>query len=166
MHEIQPLIEYIIQTYNFEIYPCSIPRSRYQYLKRAFYLFILSKVSKKLFFFLRDKVSPIKYLEERPNRSIWLIRRDENNRISHEVEIRTVPVESSIYTTDLYGEFEPVLNGDNYKLKIYTSLSSVEDCTFPFNHKTSNECIDFHFSRFDDLKRDLRDKKLKQLVWV
>lgn len=105
MYKIQPIIDYIIDTYEFKIAPCSIPRSDFQYysafhaiLKRYFYLFILNKVSEKLFFFLRDKISPIKYREERPDGSIWLNKRDDNGLIFYEIEIRPVPAETTEVT--------------------------------------------------------------------
>lgn len=163
MYKIQPIIDYIVDTYEFELTPCSVPRSEFQYLKRNFYLFIMKKVSEKLFFFLRDRISPIKYLDERPDGSIWLSKRDENDRIFYEVEIRPIPTEATFYTTDLAGIFKPILDGTNYKVKIYTQLSSVEDYTFPFNYKCGTKSIDFHFSKFSDLKRHLRDKKINSL---
>ncbi len=107
MLKIQPIINYIIDTYEFEITPCSIPRSDFQYHKRNFYIFILNKISKKLFFFLRDKVSPIKYLDSRPDGSIWLSKRDKYNKLAYEVCIRPYPPETSIYMTDTTGIFKP-----------------------------------------------------------
>jgi len=77
MYKIQSLIEHIEKVYGMEQVPCSIPRSPFQYFKRSFYIFIHNKISKKLFFFLRDKVSPIKYLDERPKGEIWF-RKKEN----------------------------------------------------------------------------------------
>ena len=76
MCKVQPIIDYIIDTYEFEITPCSIPRSNFQYFKRNFYIFIYNKISPKLFYFLRDKISSIKYLNKIPNGSIWLSKRD------------------------------------------------------------------------------------------
>lgn len=163
MYKIQPIIDYIVDTYEFEFTPCSLPRSEFQYLKRDFYIFIMRKVSEKLFFFLRDKVSTIKYLDERPDGSIWLRKRDENGRIFYEVEIRPVLTSSTFYITDLAGIFQPILDDTNYKIKIYTQLSSVEVYTFPFNYKCGTKSIDFHFSKFSDLKRHLRDKKINSL---
>lgn len=165
MYKIQPIIDYIIDTYEFKIDPCSVPRNDFQYSKRDFYLFIMKKVSEKLFFFLRDKISPIKYLDERPDGSIWLNKRDKNGRIFYEVEIRPVPIESTFYTTDLSGIFKPILDDTNYKVKIYTQLSSVEDYTFPFNYKCGTKSIDFHFSKFSDLKIHLRDKKINHILF-
>lgn len=164
MYKIQPIIDYIVDTYEFELTPCSVPRSEFQYLKRNFYLFIMKKVSEKLFFFLRDRISPIKYLDERPDGSIWLRKRDDDGRIFYEVEIRPVPTKATFYTTDLAGIFKPILDDTNYKVKIYTQLSSVEDYTFPFNYKCGTKSIDFHFSKFTDLKSCLRDKKLKSII--
>ena len=63
MYKIQRIEQHLEKVYGFEITPCSIPRSGFQYFKRNFYIWIYRKVSEKLFYFLRDKVSPIKYLE-------------------------------------------------------------------------------------------------------
>lgn len=171
MYKIQPIIDYIIDTYEFKIDPCSAPRSDFQYLKRDFYLFIKKKVSEKLFFFLRD-ISPIKYLDETPkwkskylHDSIWLSKRDENSRTFYEVEIRPVPTESTFYITDLSGIFKPILDDTNYKIKIYKNLSPIEDYTFPFNYKCGTKSIDFHFSNFSDLKIHLRDKKINHILF-
>jgi hypothetical protein len=166
MYKIQPIIDYIVDTYEFEVTPCSVPRSDFQYFKRNFYLFILNKVSEKLFFLLRDKISPIKYLEERTDGSIWLKKRDNNGRIFYEIEIRPVTAEEVIYITDLAGIFKPILDDNNYKIKIYTNISSVEDYTFPFNYKCGQKSIDFHFSKFTDLKSLLRNKKLKSILLI
>ena len=71
----EQIVEYIVNTYEFEVVPCSIPASEFQYIKRNFYIWIKNRISEKLFYFLRDKVSPIKFLNERPDGSIWLRKR-------------------------------------------------------------------------------------------
>lgn len=72
MEQINQIVNYIEDVYEFEVVPCSIPSSEFQYIKRNFYIWIMNNISKKLFFFLRDKVSPIKFLKERPDGSICL----------------------------------------------------------------------------------------------
>ena len=97
MYKIQSVIDHIEKVYGFEVVPCSIPRNNFQYFKRGIYILIHNKISKKLFFFLRDKVSPIKYLDERPKGEIWLRKKNSEGEILIEVEIKPIPVESCIY---------------------------------------------------------------------
>lgn len=163
MYKIQSVIYHIQKVYGMELVPCSIPRSQFQYLKRSFYLFIHNKISRKIFFFLRDKVSPIKYLDERPNREIWFRKRNSEGRISIEVEIRPVPVEACIYLSQDSGLFSPVGN-ENYKVKIYQQLSDVEYISFPLNHINGEEQVDYYFSKVDELKTELRNHKLKNIL--
>ena len=163
MYKIQPVINHIEKVYGLELAPCSIPRSQFQYFKRSFYIFIHSKISKKLFFFLRDKVSPIKFLEERPDKEIWFRKRNSEGRISIEVEIRPIPVEACIYISQDSGFFKPIGN-ENYKVKIYEQLSDVENISFPLNHINGNEQVDYYFSKVDELKQLLRDYKLKTIL--
>lgn len=161
MYKIQPVIEHIEKVYRFEVVPCSIPRSNFQYFKRYIYLFILNKVSKKLFYFLRDKVSPIKFLDERPNKELWFRKRNSEGKVSMEVEIYPIPVEACIYTTDYKNIFKP--SDENYKVKLY--LEGVREImTFPLNHIRGIENIDAHFIDVPELKEILRDYKLKTIL--
>jgi hypothetical protein len=162
MSKIQPLITYIERAYGLELVPCSIPRSQFQYLKRSFYLFILNKVSERLFYFLRDKVSPIKYLEERPKGEIWFHKRNSEGRISIEVEIKRIPSESCIYIDNESGLFNII--GEDYKVKIYPQLSDVEHISFLVNHINGEKQIDYYFSKIDELKTELRNYKLNKIL--
>lgn len=162
MSKIQPLITYMESAYGLELVPCSIPRSQFQYLKRSFYLFILNKVSERLFYFLRDKVSPIKYLEERPKGEIWFHKRNSEGRISIEVEIKRIPSESCIYIDNESGLFNII--GEDYKVNIYEQLSDVEHISFLINHLNGTDQVDYYFSKVDELKQALRDYKLKNIL--
>jgi hypothetical protein len=162
MSKIQPLITYIERAYGLELVPCSIPRSQFQYLKRSFYLFILNKVSERLFYFLRDKVSPIKYLEERPKGEIWFHKRNSEGRISIEVEIKRIPSESCIYIDNESGLFNII--GEDYKVNIYEQLSDVEHISFLINHLNGTEQVDYYFSKVDELKTELRNYKLNKIL--
>jgi len=162
MYKIQPVIEHLEKVYGFKVSPCSIPRSQFQYLKRSFYLFILNKVSERLFYFLRDKVSPIKYLEERPKGEIWFHKRNSEGRISIEVEIKRIPSESCIYIDNESGLFNII--GEDYKVNIYEQLSDVEHISFLINHLNGTEQVDYYFSKVDELKTELRNYKLNKIL--
>ena len=165
MYKIQPVIEHIEKVYGMELVPCSIPRSQFQYFKRSFYIFIHDKISKKLFFFLRDKVSPIKFLDKRPKGEIWLRKRNSEGKISIEVEIKPLPTYQFIFSNDSSGLFHPInKEGENYEVKIYEQLSDVENIEFPLNHINGKEQVDYYFSRVDELKQVLRDYKLKNIL--
>ena len=97
MYKIQFIIDHIEKVYGFEVVPCSMPKNDFQSFKRSIYILIHNKISEKLFYFLRDKVSPIKYLDERPNKEIWFRKRNSEGRVSIEVEIKRIPSEACIY---------------------------------------------------------------------
>ncbi len=174
------VINHIKNVYGFELVSPSIPRNEFQLLKRNFYLFILNNVSEKLFYFLRDKVSPIKFMLERPDGEIWFRKRFDKNtcvdlsdastiQLDHlvsanpgflcEIEIRPIPVEAAIYLPNDKGVYKPDHTG-NYKVKIYLSNKEVE---FPLNIKCGVECIDAYFTYVPQLRESLRDYKLKKL---
>ena len=164
MYKIQPVIEHIQKVYEFEVVPCSIPRDNFQYFKRHIYLFIHNKISKNLFFFLRDKVSPIKYLDERPKGEIWFRKRNSEGKVSIEVEIKPIPPEACIYVSNRNESGLFVIGSENYMVEIYKQLSDVENIEFPLNHINGKEQVDYYFSKVDELKRVLRDYKLKTLL--
>jgi hypothetical protein len=165
MYKIQPVIEHIEKVYGLELVPCSIPRSQFQYFKRSFYLFIHNKVSQKLFYFLRDKVSPIKFLDERPKGEIWFRKRNSEGKVSIEVEIKPLPTYQFIFSNDSSGLFHPInKEGENYEVKIYEQLSDFENIEFPLNHINGKEQVDYYFSKVDELKQILRDYKLKNIL--
>ena len=150
MYKIQPLISHIEKVYGLELVPCSIPRNNFQYFKRNFYFFIYNRIGENLFFFLRDKVSPIKYLDERPNGEIWFRKRNSEGRVSIEVLIRPV-------TYELTGR-------ENYRVKIYHQHHSTENISFDINHINIEKKIDYYFSKVDELKTELRNYKLNKIL--
>jgi hypothetical protein len=79
----------VVSRYGFKEVPCSIPKNNFQYLKRSFY-FKIHSISPKLFYFLRDKVSPIKFLDERPDGSLFYSIK-ENGKTIHELCIEKHP---------------------------------------------------------------------------
>lgn len=171
-----PIVDHIVDVYGFEITPCSIPSSGFQYLKRDFYIFLMDCKLNRLSFFLRNKVSSIKFLKERPNGSFWLRKR---MGTLCEIEVTPVPAETMMYIPDGKGIFK-VSASDNYKITIHygefkTSefyknqvfiphVAKGSECkTFPVNFINTTSQIDAHFSDIPELKMLLREYKLNQL---
>ena len=160
----EQIVNYIENTYEFEIVPCSIPASELQYIKRNFYIWVNS-VSKKLFYFLRDKVSPIVFLKERPDGSVWLRKRMSNGEL-FEIEIKT------IYLYDHNGnEVEPYFN---YSIRLFFDL---DDFFIPVKsvgntglyeeiklEKLDTILIDKHLCQIPELKEFSRNKKLENIL--
>jgi hypothetical protein len=162
VYKIQFIIDHIEKAYGFEVVPCSIPKNDFQSFKRSIYILIHNKISENLFYFLRDKVSPIKYLDERPNKEIWFRKRNSEGRVSIEVEIKRIPSEACIYIDNESGLFNII--GEDYKVKIYEQLSDVEHISFLINHLNGTDQVDYYFSKVDELKQVLRDYKLKNIL--
>ena len=161
----EQIVDYIVDTYEFEIVPCSIPASELQYIKRNFYFLIMNSVSKKLFYFLRDKVSPIKFLKERPDGTIWLRRRMPDGKLC-EIEVKT------IYLFDHNGkEVKPYFN---YSIRLFFYLA---DFFIPVKsvgntglyeeiklEKLDTILIDKHLCKIPELKEFNRNKKLENIL--
>lgn len=161
----EQIVEYIVNTYEFEVVPCSIPASEFQYIKRNFYIWIKNRISEKLFYFLRDKVSPIKFLNERPDGSIWLRRRMSDNKLC-EIEVNT------IYLFDHNGnEVKPYFN---YSVKLYyyidgffIPVKSVGNTGLYEEiklEKLDTILIDKHLCQITELKEFNRNKKLENIL--
>ena len=161
----EQIVNYIENTYEFEIVPCSIPASDLQYIKRNFYIWIMNSVSKKLFYFLRDKVSPIKYLNERPDGSVWLRKRMSDGKLC-EIEVKT------IYLFDHNGkEVKPYFN---YSIRLFFDLDdffipvkSVGNTGLYEEIKLENLdtiLIDKHLCQISELKEFNRNKKLENIL--
>lgn len=174
MQEIQSIIEHIKSVYGFEITPCSIPRSNFQILKRNFYIFIQRNISDKLFYFIRDKISPIKFLKVRPNGSIFLKKRlyttlpGDGLQISLcEIEILPVPPETSIHITDYKKIFKPVEGYDNYRVTIYyPNIYTSHNFDIPISSFNGREQIDAYFCDIPEFKKILRDYKLYNILEI
>lgn len=166
----EEIVNYIENTYDFEIVPCSIPASEFQYIKRNFYIWIMNSVSKKLFYFLRDKASSIKFLKERPDGTIWLRKRMSDDKLC-EIEVKT------IYLYD-YNESEikfdyPVDSElERYTLKPYFnySIRLVNDYLYVHNldeiqiEKLDTILIDKHLCQSKELKQFLRNKRIENIL--
>jgi hypothetical protein len=157
------ILEHIKNAYGFESIPCSIPKDDFQSFKRNIYIFIYNRISKKLFYFLRDKISPIKYLDKRPNRSLWFQKRNSEGKVSIEVEIIPISHDACIYYDNDSGLFKKM--GENFKVEVYIQQKiSHENVLFLLNHINGIEQVDYYFSKVDELKKDLRDWKLKDIL--
>ena len=161
----EQIVEYIVNTYEFEVVPCSIPASEFQYIKRNFYIWIKNRISEKLFYFLRDKVSPIKFLKERPDGTIWLRRRMSDNKLC-EIEVKT------IYLFDHNSnEVKPYFN---YSVKLYyyidgffIPVKSVGNTGLYEEiklEKLDTILIDKHLCQITELKEFNRNKKLENIL--
>ena len=86
----------LVENIGFKQQPFSIPKNKFEYIKRNFYIFILRNISEKLFYFLRNKISPIKYIlydnikNQASILNIFYILRDKNNNIISELHISKV----------------------------------------------------------------------------
>lgn len=158
------IVNYIVDSYKFEIVPCSIPSSEFQYIKINFYIWIMG-ISKNLFYFLRDKISPIRFLSERPDGSVWLRRRMSNGELS-EIELK------KIYLFDYNGnEVKPFFN---YSIRLFFDI---HDFFIPVKsagntglyeeiklEKLDTLLIDKHFCQITELKEFNRNKKLENIL--
>ena len=150
----EEIVNYIVDTYEFEVVPCLIPANELQYIKRNFYIWIMNSVSKKLFYFLRDKVSPIVFLKERPDGSVWLRKRMSNGEC--EIEVKT------IYLFDHNGnEVKPYFN---YSIRIDNGYLYVYNLDEIQIEKLDTILIDKHLCQSKELKQFLRNKKLENIL--
>ncbi len=162
MQKIRSLVDHIIEVYDLELVTPNIPRNEFQYFKRNFYLFIKNNISERLFYFLRDKISPIKFMLERPSGEIWFRKRFDDNLI--EVELVNIPSEASIYVNDSKSSFKPINGDGNYMIRIYSNWiwSSIgKPIEFPVNTTSG---IDAYFQDVPHLKQKLREFKLKKIL--
>lgn len=164
MQEIQSVIDHMVGVYGMEIVPCGIPRNNFQHFKRYFYLLIKDKISEKLFYFLRDKVSPIKFLKDRPQGEIWLRKRNLEGRIEFEIELKPLPIEACIYYS---GHRDPLLDinkGNNYRVRVYHQINEIEDVEFLVNGFNGDKIVDKNLSTIPMFRHLLRDYKLNKLI--
>jgi hypothetical protein len=160
----EEIVNYIKNTYDFEIVPCSIPANEFQYIKRNFYIWIMNSVSKKLFYFLRDKVSPIKFLKERPDGTIWLGRRMSNGNL-FEIEVKTIYLYDHSTQVKLPdGNYTFPTEYHNYSIRLandYLYVHSLDEIQI---EKLDTILIDKHLCQSKELKQFLRNKKLENIL--
>jgi hypothetical protein len=160
----EQIVNYIENTYEFEIVPCSIPASEFQYIKRNFYIWIMNSVSKKLFYFLRDKVSPIKFLEERPDGTIWLRKRMSDNKLC-EIEIKTIYLYDHSTQVKLPdGNYSFPTEYHNYSIRLAYDYLYVHNLDEIQLEKLDTILIDKHLCQSKELKQFLRNKKLENIL--
>lgn len=136
------IINYLTDFYGFEKLKTSIPKNEFEYLKRNFYLFILNKISDKLFYFLRE-VSPIKYLENHPHGSLYF-----NKRVDNQIYELIIDIKQFIP--------EPLI-----RLSFYGSRNYMEKKVIK---KVTKKDIDTLLSKDKHFKSLLRENKLKSIL--
>lgn len=155
------IITYLENVYGMKVAPCGIPKNEFQRLKRNFYIWIKSVFGDKLFFFLRDRVSPIKFLEQRPDGSVWFLRRNESGKINYELCLMPVPIEACIYCPGHNNQLLDITAGNNYRAQLYFGDDNSID--FVVNYHNSQKIIDAYFTKVPKFKEDLRNYKLSKL---
>lgn len=136
------IINYLTDFYGFEKLKTSIPKNKFEYLKRNFYLFILNKISDKLFYFLRE-VSPIKYLENYPDGSLYF-----NKRVDNQIYELIIDIKQFIP--------EPLI-----RLSFCGSRNYMEKKVIK---KVTKKDIDTLLSKDKHFKSLLRENKLKSIL--
>jgi hypothetical protein len=166
--KILQLQEYIQDVWGFEIVTCAIPKNKFEYFKRWIYLKIYER-NKKLFYFIRDKVWPIKFLDERPDGSLWFQKRCGLDNLQFEIEIIPTPPEVTYYITCTKSVFKPV--GNCFKVKVYQKASVYSHITgvsliktFPVSETNLTESFNLHLSDFPELKQELREYTLNKVL--
>jgi hypothetical protein len=139
----EKIINHIENIYGFQLVPY-IPKNQFQLFKRNFYIFILRNISERLFYFLRDKFSPIIFKDGRPDGEVWMKRKFET---LYEVEIA------------------PILNRNYFKVTLYYSCNFDGSTlkSFLIGSNKIIECIDSNFSSIPELRKILREHKLKEI---
>lgn len=140
----EDIVKYLLYL-GFEEVPCKIPKNKTQIFKRYIYLFI-KNYSNKLFDFLL-RVSPIKFLKERPNKSIWFSFYD-NGKIVTEIEIRPSTFIPSGYTQLTH-------------VRMYNTEGLIE--YFHSDESTIEEFKEFLY-RDKYIKCLIRDKKIESIL--
>lgn len=134
-----------LSKYGFVETPCSIPKNKFQFFKRYIYLRIYDK-SPKLFYFLRDRVSPIKFLSERPDGSLWFSIKGSDGRELYSLSI------------DKWGNHS--VNGQ-FIQTIRVGINS-EETIIPLGENMI-ESLDKFLKTFPDLKSKYRNYRLNQI---
>jgi len=163
--KILELSNYIEDVWGFKVVPCGIPKNSFEYFKRWVYLKIY-EYNKKWFYFIRDKVWPIKFLDERPDGSMWFQKRSELGNLQFEIEVMPIPPEVTHYTTCTKSVFKPI--GNCFKVKVYQQSSDIYGATliktFPVSEMNLNESFNLHLSDFPELKQQLREFNLSKVL--
>lgn len=138
----------IVSKYGFQEVPCSIPKNNFQYFKRGIY-FKIYEISPKLFYFLRDKVSPIKFLKDRPDGSLFFSIK-ENGITTYELGISGHP-------------FAGLATGVRYSISIGSNHSKMIYSIEYFSEADIINNLDKDIQNFPELKGKKRKFLLDQL---
>lgn len=147
--------DYLVNEYGFEINGSSIPKNDFNYYKRNFYLWIFKNVNKKLFYFLRDKVSAIKYIKERDDKSLWFSYKLNGKTIT-EIQLQYIGVQYNDYSIkyewgircrDKYNTLGNTLNkdisSDRLKYKLDAFICKIEELKPIVRERSINKILNY-----------------------
>jgi hypothetical protein len=140
--------EYLVDIYGLERQPCSIPKNKFESNKMDFYLWVNKYISSHLFYFIRDKISPIKYLKESLDGYIGLILRNDKGVLINEILIR------KHYYIDTDSEY--------YTLMIYDLSGSVQ--SYEILENNYKEMIDNFLSMINTFAPMVREKRINDVL--
>tara|TARA_R110000772_G_scaffold1210_4_gene4305 strand:- start:943 stop:1413 length:471 start_codon:yes stop_codon:yes gene_type:complete len=149
------ILEYAINEYGLEKHPCCIPKNMFENLKISFYLWIKKKVSEKLFYFIRDKIWSIKFLDENPNGYIPIIYRHR--------ETKRIVVEFFVERKSDYHNghaFESTTN--NWILSTYDDGDRITDEVV--DEEKYKEVVDRFLSRIIFFRPIVREKRINRVL--
>lgn len=154
------IIEYVISEYGMEKHPCCIPKNKFEDIKIDFYLWIRRNISEKLFYFIRDNICSIKYLDENPNGAIPIIYRD---KITNKILVEFfVEQKKDFHFRDSTNSKEIGEMSGNLVLNTYVDDSIL--CVEIVNEEKYKEIIDYFLSRIDILAPIVRDKMINNVL--
>lgn len=145
---IQHITDYLMDNYGFTEVPCNIPKNKFERIKRSLYITVNDYLGFKCMSFIR-KIYPIKVLDDRPDRDVWLrlgnieahIEPFAYDKITfYEVDDIFSPIETCNYKISIYN--------NNYFFWFYTNL-----LCYP-------ESIKNYLMKVDDIKSQYRNKIL------
>jgi hypothetical protein len=156
MNEIYKIVDYL-STLGFVVNPCLIPKDGWERFKMDY---IASKKS-SIFKFIIKKF-PLQYLDERPEKSIWLGLK-QNKRTIVEIELKP---KSKAYPAGFMTFEYDKFDFTEWKVNLMCDGKSESFFLYMNNHDY-DECIEeieYHFIRVPILKEIIRDKKLEAIL--
>lgn len=180
MQNMNMIVEYV-QSLGFELQKCSDPLNNFEARKVNLYFYLKNKmlINNSLFKIFYTKLFntlvtyfPIKFKEEREDKSVWFCFRDENKNIVYELEIKPHSNLSkfknnffhynnfnfSLYYITMYcGDNSPVINLYN---KFFGKTPIITECVGSITVAKVEE----YLSRYG-FKDKIRENKLERLLY-